>query len=160
MRTNKFRVWSKRRNNWLTGNDHSLHCSSNWMMDIFTGKIIDFTLVGEEYHPDPEPTWYMDKIKPVNESPFIVQQFSGGFDKNGKEIYEGDIIHFYDVCMDGHITDVNLICRYHTENLWFTFDESMDNPHDGFYWGELKNLDIEVIGNIFENPELLNNEDV
>jgi hypothetical protein len=30
------------------------------MMNIFTGEIIDVTLVGAEYQPDPEPKFYLN----------------------------------------------------------------------------------------------------
>ena len=77
---------------------------------------------------------------------WIIAQYTGLKDKNGKEIYEGDVIKaesrlwqadFKDGCFVG--VDFKNVA-----------------------WDELVNIgygETEVIGNIYENPELLNNED-
>lgn len=142
----KFRVWCKRRKNWLTSNDHSLHCSSNWMMDIFSGEIVDFACVGEKYIPDPEPIHYMDRLNAIHESPFVVQQYTGLKDMNGVEIYEGDILKH-----------VNALGAIYYEMIW---DEKnglwkiiKDNGGNGNVGSWFDNY--EIAGNIFENPELL-----
>lgn len=85
---------------------------------------------------------------------FEVQQFTGLADKRGVEIYEGDIIQhsFYP-------TDIELGKRYDNyivkfENGCFRLNEFpiyefTDYKEDGD--------EFEVIGNIYENEELLNN---
>jgi uncharacterized phage protein (TIGR01671 family) len=76
-------------------------------------------------------------------------QFTGLKDKNGKEIYEGDIILFKD-----YSQSVEKPPTFITSIFWW--DEfagfSVKNTH-----GELNFMtcdDMEVIGNIYENPEL------
>lgn len=141
----KFRVWSKKRNAWLTDNDHSLHCTSNWMMNIFTGEIIDVTLVGEEYYPDPEPKFYRLGSEIIIKSPFVVQQWTGLLDVANIEIYDGDIVQY--TLSNSEFTDI----VEWSNNSWQLRGIQIDSncPICGAY-------DMKIIGNNFENPELLN----
>ena len=69
----------------------------------------------------------------------VLMQYTGLKDKNGKEIYEGDIIQ----TPMGWVASV----FYDNNNVCFCLDTDDDyNPCIGRY---------EVIGNIYENPELL-----
>jgi len=98
----------------------------------------------------------------------ILDQFTGLTDKNGKEIYEGDIVK-YQYHLDKNDKECFYgIVEYHIRTL----KEGHDNEsfHVGFilrgfdlkhkwedYYTELPDLnDIKKIGNIHENPELLN----
>lgn len=141
----KFRVWSKKRRGWLTDNDHSLHCSSNWMMNIFTGEIIDVTLVGEEYHLDPEPKFYQLGSAIIIGSPFVVQQWTGLLDMKNIEIYDGDIVKY--TLSNSDFIDI-VEWKYES---WQLRGIKIDGNHPicGAYA-------MEIIGNNFENPELLN----
>jgi len=83
---------------------------------------------------------------------FDFQQYTGLKDKNGKEIYEGDIIR---IDNGNHIEEIKWI----TEKDWFDISKTNPCPFVGFvnYYNVYKTkLEIEIIGNVWENPEILN----
>jgi uncharacterized phage protein (TIGR01671 family) len=86
---------------------------------------------------------------------FVLEQFTGLLDKNGKEIYEGDIIRSGD----------NEICDVVVE-FGDTYDFDSENGYYGWFGRYINNdgccqinqsikYTSEVIGNIHENPDLL-----
>jgi len=80
-----------------------------------------------------------------------VQQFTGLLDKNGVEIYEGDVIKYHRV-FESKREVIELTSCIKFQNGEFGFD--MKGFNDMFMsLGD--DSDIEVIGNIFENNELL-----
>lgn len=75
-------------------------------------------------------------------------QYTGLNDKNGKEIYEGDIVQFT-IEHEEEIDDVTYKEAVHFSEGCFNVDGEV--PLNAF------SDECEVIGNIYENPELLNN---
>jgi len=107
-------------------------------------------------------------ILPLDRSDrYVIQQFTGLLDKNGREIYEGDIVSYsvgsiMDKDDSGHIEKSTII--YHNGYFGlsnYKYDDCQIMPL-GFNFGILgkltKNYECKIIGNIFENPELLKNE--
>lgn len=146
MRAIKFRAWD-------ILNDEMLYLDSlpdDVDVDMRKGKI---TLLGEPPDSDFAPaSWFEIDCK--------LMQYTGLKDKNGKEIYEGDIVnHWTDKKSDGG----GYICGsggFHPENSRVvTFEGGQflidaDPIKEALYW--LNRLyKGGVIGNIYENPELL-----
>lgn len=73
-------------------------------------------------------------------------QFTGLQDKNGREIYEGDIIYY--------ILSTNPLIEGKAKITWYNFGWEMTELNDEGSSPLLKLENIEIIGNIFENPEL------
>lgn len=93
--------------------------------------------------------------KGLNSSDFIVlplrntilMQYTGLKDKNGVEIYEGDIVK--------HIDWDNKIYRIEFLNGSFILRRDFENIINKDFQEVDYGLEIEVIGNIYENKELL-----
>lgn len=76
-----------------------------------------------------------------------IMQFTGLKDKNGKEIYEGDIVrNNWPHGSTNVIKDIRAVD-------WYLSDGFLAGQETGDY--ELS--DAEIIGNIYENPDLLTN---
>lgn len=157
MRQIKFRIWDKQTKNWLE-NSCSLHCFSNWSICPFTGKLIDYVYVGaidgdhgDKYAASPAPDYYMQDGKIVKDSRYVIQQYTGLKDKNGKEIYDGDIVS--GICLN----DGPQICVVSFDTFGIFYTKIKFYPCEG--WDNVAMLaqeHNEIVGNIFENSELLN----
>jgi len=80
---------------------------------------------------------------------FLFEQFTGLKDKNGKEIYEGDILRTPQAFSD-------LIIVYNNESAGFGY-RYIDKPELPTS-GSMQTLDpnlISILGNIHQNPELI-----
>lgn len=72
------------------------------------------------------------RIAPEETRGLVLMQYTGLKDKNGKEIYEGDILEIEKI--DGKVRG--------TAGMGTAYSD---------YWAGV----LEIIGNIYENPELL-----
>ena len=79
-----------------------------------------------------------------------IGQYTGLKDKNGKEIYEGDIVSFNLKSDNGGQPNITGYIEYQT-----TFSGYRIMSLKGSFALDYNIKDIEVIGNIYDNPELL-----
>ncbi len=86
--------------------------------------------------------------------PETVGQYTGLHDKNGKEIYEGDIAKVTERRHDGlDYTELGVM-EFNQKEAFFGFKCEDSLLSDGIPILVLKR-EVEVIGNIHENPELV-----
>lgn len=134
MRELKFRIWIKGEERYYDELDEEFYTI------VPNGNV---TYTSEAYEED--GAWFTDTTSATSD--VIVEQYTGLKDKNGKEIYEGDIVQ-----IDDHILgDFEVVWH----NLGWKIKRSV-----GFETLSVhKSEDIVVIGNIHENPELLEEEE-
>lgn len=124
----KFRVWMK---------------SLKWMCDVtnisFDSKFVDICQQGDTERYT-EMSVEFDEI--------TLMQSTGLFDRNGKEIFEGDILDY---------RGRKALVRWHGSYASFIY-RFVDEPHkQKAEWKPLylAYMKCEIIGNIYENPDLL-----
>lgn len=107
-------------------------------------KRIDLNNDDNDFDSTPD-TWVLRK-EGIN-----LMQYTGLLDKNGKEIYEGDIVRVITDLEEG----AELLMKVEWENGAFILY--------GYGWAiilceEERYRELEIISNIYENPELLTKE--
>ena len=140
----KFRAWDKK-NKWMC------HVGELYLPrdDFENGAVIDVYPLKDEDIKDLDDPWY-EIIQPN----FVLIQNTGLKDKNGKEIYEGDIVQtknkFDKVVQEREITFGELVDYNEGYKIKVGIGFNIHNKDKGcFEYTE------EVIGNIYENPNLL-----
>lgn len=132
------------------------------MRDIkFRGKSIDEWVYGmlckvnEDDTEHGKPIKYKIQTEEKERGEYVVcfitdentlGQYTGLHDKNGKEIYEGDIVRTFkgDICI--------------VEYSYNGFGLKVIDESKCYGWVDFIDYKIEIIGNIYDNPELLGGE--
>ncbi len=103
---------------------------------------------------------YFDEFNCINDQfcndDYIFMQYTGLKDKNGKEIYEGDILNCFNVWDEYSVNGKLKWCGYYP-----AFDVITKNGghlEEDCHCFTSDQWEFEIIGNIYENPELLKGE--
>jgi uncharacterized phage protein (TIGR01671 family) len=122
----KFRAWDKVHKKFLDEDD------------VCIG--LDGCLYSVEYIGDTCMHHSVTNITEINSSKVILSQFTGLKDKKGVDVYEGDIVEW----LQRDETRTRLVVK-------FEWDDLLSRVYTYPYIGPT----AKIIGNVFENPELL-----
>lgn len=100
------------------------------------------------------------------ENQCVAQQFTGMSDKNGQEIYEGDIVKYQTQSVYfSPVTEAVAPVVWSPFGRGFVLDSSMRHKMGDIKYGDYvpilnswspeDKVSYKIVGNIFENPELL-----
>lgn len=101
--------------------------------------------------------WYDDNAKEysLTKEVYVITQHIGLTDKYGKELYQNDIVKYISE-NDGETefiseVDATFIAGIFVKSAELSFEFALFDNH-------LSNGNFEIVGNIFENPELVENQ--
>lgn len=154
MREIKFRAWLKNKKEMI----YPL-LGMRFLEDVDTGGVYSIQFFKDR--EDQATRLDEESISRDDEKKFELMQFTGLKDKNGKEIYEGDIFTEGQERMDSFGT-INFVVVWHEKFGQWGFNQP-NNPdkelrgiqpfyYNGSFYDSKR---FEVIGNIYENPKLL-----
>jgi len=98
---------------------------------------------------------FLSRLKLEEVDPSTVGQYTGKMDVNGKKVFEHDILQLYTVWVDGTRTkSAKVIVQWWTNDQCYVL-----TTKEGYHCADFGNYGrpeyLEVIGNIHDNPELL-----
>ena len=104
------------------------------------GEVLTFHLLSQWCDENPNPNHSSSLLRPND---IEIMQYTGLKDKNGKEIYEGDIVKAGEL--------IGIIEWCNSDSRYIVTNGDKNGGLNSFYMKQ----NAEVIGNIHENPELL-----
>lgn len=124
-------------------------CNGKWVQGLLTHK---------------DNKWYISNKEGIPFAfeviPETIGQYTGLKDKNGKEIYEGDIVKFDEYKYEKLVQSIISEIKWCEELCSLSLVVSEQQGTRGTLSHLLDyNKEVKVIGNIFDNPELLENAD-
>jgi len=134
----EFRAWDTITNEMV----FSTLVRNNYLAINLNGNVLGY----EDTDKDQEVLFYPER--------FIITQYTGLKDKHGNKIFEGDILKAFTRSFTGKISKIsehNALCFWNVSSFNFrllpvsdNFGRCVNNYSHGF----------EIIGNVFDNPEL------
>lgn len=139
MRELKFRAWDNLEKDYLNEEDMAINNLNN----IFIFEI---------YDKNDTDLWYTRLLPDPDNKRHVIEQYTGLKDKNGREIYEGDIVSVRDSPVV--VEDEKGVCYVAWSSVLAGF---ILKGSDAYKFDEqsLSDLKLIIIGNIHENSELL-----
>ena len=111
-------------------------------------KIGQITLEKGTWNFEPNDRDFIGMSIPFQPS-FVLMQYTGLHDKNGKEIYEGDIVGD---------NKIKWIVKWNKHRMGFSLYPTTEQLYDEMPINVENKLGFKILGNIYDNPELLGGE--
>ncbi|MCO4274294.1 YopX family protein [Pseudarthrobacter sp. HLT3-5] len=160
MRKTKFRAWDKQRKQMLHDGDYwSAENRQKGNSSIcYQILVMNHGVRWCKKYPSPMPEGAFEFDRMTMED-LELMEYTGLKDKNGIEIYEGDLLRWIDWEQELTETPDLDVVIYLNSEARFAMNTFRDGKHIGTGDEENRYLlgmdEFEVIGNIYENPELL-----
>ena len=122
--------------------------SEDCFFDFHKGHVVAFLRQTEPGTIDEPPYDYGE--------PVDVEQYTGLPDKNGVEIYEGDVLAFWSEWDGKQMLTAPVTWRQEVCLMAADIGMALTTPVPEDLYEEIAESSYEVIGNIHENPELVN----
>lgn len=143
---------------WDIENKHMFYDGyNNWKnTHIKTHDYLGLSLGGDIYRQWEYGAPELSELTEKATDKYILMQSTGLIDKNGKEIFEGDIVEIKE--NDGRRVSYKII-KYSKYDVAFYYTNMNSKTFYASFTEIDENFNVEVIGNIYENEELLKKED-